>query len=100
MSGQEKQQPQQQQNQQQSINNQVEIWNKGIEYIENFRTQKLQMIKVNLNLTDKDMEEDEGDLEVKSIEDVMIIQVQEGVIEDLEIITLITEMNLTDTILT
>ena len=58
------------------------------------------MIKVNLNLTDKDMEEDEGDLEVKSIEDVMIIQVQEGVIEDLEIITLITEMNLTDTILT
>ena len=30
MSGQEKQQPQQQQNQQQSINNQVEIWNKWI----------------------------------------------------------------------
>ena len=100
MSGQEKQQPQQQQNQQQSINNQVEIWNKWIWYIENFRTQKLQMIKVNLKLTDKDMEEDQGDLEVKSIEDMMIIQVQEGVIEDLEIITLITEMNLTDTILT
>ena len=58
------------------------------------------MIKVNLKLTDKDMEEDQGDLEVKSIEDMMIIQVQEGVIEDLEIITLITEMNLTDTILT
>ena len=46
------------------------------------------------------MEEDKEDQEVKSIEDMRITQVQEGVAEDLEITTLITEMSMTDTILT
>ena len=58
------------------------------------------MVKVNLLLTDKDMEEDKEDQEVKSIEDMRITPVQDGVTEDLEITTLITEMSMTDTILT